>query len=333
MPSNQPGEYQTVSWTEIFCQCLPIRNPKPTTEPDIEMQNMSSPPWPPRSTSLRRATNLNNPVIPDSIVRANDPDNITRPSHNSWWLRDDDDDRSVPSAPPSRSGARNPIASHLSDTPGPSGMCAPPRTKNPYTVTWLDTAPRPSSSVYMSGGIPTSSSSSTYSSDPSWNLPAPESILSSASPDQSPAPSSGNDIRVPNTSPRAASYAAVLDVICPWCSSFCYVLVRLSQLLSIVGIFLFLCHILIHLHTFLPQFRSSDTEHAYPFLAYKLSASMRMYRHELARTIVRECRLDFFMQVATFGSQLCIPRLEVRTVPTKSSPVLRRDYAINPCLG
>jgi hypothetical protein len=212
MPSNQPGEYQTVSWTEIFCQCLPIRNPKPTTEPDIEMQNMSSPPWPPRSTSLRRATNLNNPVIPDSIVRANDPDNITRPSHNSWWLRDDDDDRSVPSAPPSRSGARNPIASHLSDTPGPSGMCTPPRTKNLYTVTWLDTAPRPSSSVYMSGGIPTSSSSSTYSSDPSWNLPAPESIFSSASPDQSPALISGNAIRVPNISPGAASYAAVLDV-------------------------------------------------------------------------------------------------------------------------
>jgi hypothetical protein len=122
----------------------------------------------------------------------------------------------------------------------------------------------------------------------------------------------------------------ISPVICPWCSSFCYVLIRLSQLLSIVGIFLFLCHILIHLHTFLPQFRSSDTEHAYPFLAYKLSASMRMHRHELARTIARECRLDFSMQVATFGSQLCTPRLEVST---KSSPVLRRDYAINPCLG
>jgi hypothetical protein len=173
---------------------------------------MSSSAWPPRSTSLRTTTKLNNPVIPDSVVRTNNPDNIARPSHNSWWLREDDDDRSVPSAPPSRSGARNPIASCLSDTSGLSGRCTPPRTKNPYTVTWLDTTPRPSSSVYMSGGIPTSSSSSTYSSDPSWNLPAPESIFSSASPDQSPAPTSGNTIRVPNISPRAASYAAVLDV-------------------------------------------------------------------------------------------------------------------------
>ncbi|KAI4845682.1 hypothetical protein E4T44_05487 [Aureobasidium sp. EXF-8845] len=179
MPSSQPGEYKPVSWTEIFCQCLPMRNPKPTTEPDIEMQSISSSSWPPRSTSLRTPTNLNNPVIPDSIVRANNPDNITRPSHNSWWLREDDDDRSVPSAPPSRSGARNPIASCLSDTSGHCGRRTPPRTKNPYTVTWLDPAPRPSSSVYMSGGL---------------------------------AASSGNDVRVPDISPRAASYAAVLDV-------------------------------------------------------------------------------------------------------------------------
>jgi hypothetical protein len=212
MPPRQPGEYQPVSWTEIFCQCLPICNPKPTTEPDIEMQNMASSPWPPRSTSLRTATKLNNPVIPDSIFRANNPDDITRPSHNSWWLRENDDDRSVPSAPPSRSGARNVIASCLSDASGPSGMRTPPRTKNPYTVTRLDTAPRPSSSVYVSGGIPTSSSSSTYSSDPSWHFPAPESIFSSASPDHSPVPISRHDVHVPNISPRAASYAAVLDV-------------------------------------------------------------------------------------------------------------------------
>jgi hypothetical protein len=64
----------------------------------------------------------------------------------------------------------------------------------------------------MSGGLAASSSSSTYSSDPSWNLPAPESIFSSASPDQSPASSSRNDVRVPIISPRAASYAAFLDV-------------------------------------------------------------------------------------------------------------------------
>jgi hypothetical protein len=95
--------------------------------------------------------------------------------------------------------------------------CARPRErKTPYTVTWLDTALRPTSSVYMSGGIPTSSSSSTYSSDPSWHLPDPESIFSSHSPDHSPdhspAPPSRNDPSVPRLSPRAASYAAVLDV-------------------------------------------------------------------------------------------------------------------------
>jgi hypothetical protein len=156
---------------------------------------------------LRTAVQVNNPVVPNHIVRANNPENIQRPphnsSHNSWWLRDDDDDHAGPSTPPSRSGARNPIASTLSDTPGPSDR---PRTRNPYTVTWLDTAPRH-----------TSASSSTYSSGPEWNLPAPESIFSSHSdlPPASPTsgfPTSGNDVRVPRISPRAVSYAAVLDV-------------------------------------------------------------------------------------------------------------------------
>jgi hypothetical protein len=197
MPSNQPGEYEPASWTEIFCQCLPVRKTKPSAEPDIEMQDMhSSQRWSTRSTSLAR---VNNPVVPNHIVRANNPDNIQRPSHNShnsWWLRDDDE--AGPSAPPSRSGARNPIASTLSDTPGPSDR---PRTKNPYTVTWLDTAPRHASS-----------SSSTYSSSgPSWNLPSPESVFSSHS-DLPPTSPTSRDVRVPRISPRAVSYTAVLDV-------------------------------------------------------------------------------------------------------------------------
>jgi hypothetical protein len=199
MPSNQPGEYEPASWTEIFCQCLPVRKTKPSAEPDIEMQDMhSSQRWSTRSTSLAR---VNNPVVPNHIVRANNPDNIQRPSHNShnsWWLRDDDE--AGPSAPPSRSGARNPIASTLSDTPGPSGR---PRTRNPYTVTWLDTAPRPTSSVYL----PSPSSSS----GPSWNLPAPESIFSSHS-DLPPTSPTSRDVRVPRISPRAVSYTAILDV-------------------------------------------------------------------------------------------------------------------------
>jgi hypothetical protein len=206
MPSNQPGEYEPASWTEIFCQCLPIRKTKPSSaEPDIEMQDMpSSHAWPPRSTSLRTAVQVNNPVVPNHIVRANNPDNIQRPSHNpshnSWWLRADDDEISVPSAPPSRSGAKNPIASTLSDAHGPSGR---PRTRNPYTVTWLDTAPRLTSSVY-----PPSPSSS---SGPSWKLPAPESIFSSHS-DLAPASPTSRDVRVPRISPRAVGYADVLDV-------------------------------------------------------------------------------------------------------------------------
>jgi hypothetical protein len=165
----------------------------------------SSQRWPTRSTTLRTAVQVNNPVVPNHIVRANNPENIQRPphnpSHNSWWLRDDDE-TSVPSAPPSRSGARHPVAQHLSDTPGPSSR---PRTKNPYTVTWLDAAPRP-----------TSSCSSTYSSGPEWKLPAPESIFSSHSTDYPTAsladPPTSRDVRVPRISPRAVSYTAVLDV-------------------------------------------------------------------------------------------------------------------------
>jgi hypothetical protein len=189
-----------------------MRKTNPSSaEPDIEMRDMRS--WSPRSTSLGAAVQVNNPVVPNHIVRANNPDNIRRPahnpSHNSWWLRGDDDDESGPSTPPSRSGARNPIASTLSNTPGASGR---PRTRNPYTVTWLDTAPRPTSSVYPPPPSPSSSSG------PSWKLPAPESIFSSHSVDVHSTDSlahpstSRNDIRVPRISRRAASYAAVLDV-------------------------------------------------------------------------------------------------------------------------
>jgi hypothetical protein len=73
------------------------------------------------------------------------------------------------------------------------------------TVTWLDTAPRPTSSVYPPPPSPSSSSG------PSWKLPAPESIFSSHSDFSSGLPTS-RDVRVPRISPRAASYAAVLDV-------------------------------------------------------------------------------------------------------------------------
>jgi hypothetical protein len=188
-----------------------MRKTNPSSaEPDIEMRDMRS--WSPRSTSLGAAVQVNNPVVPNHIVRANNPDNIRRPahnpSHNSWWLRGDDDDESGPSTPPSRSGARNPIASTLSDTLDRSGR---PRTKNSYTVTWLDTAPRPTSSVYPPPPSPSSSSG------PSWKLPAPESIFSSHSTDVHSDHSSGlpvpiNEVRVPTISRRAASYAAVLDV-------------------------------------------------------------------------------------------------------------------------
>jgi hypothetical protein len=185
-----------------------MRKTNPSSaEPDIEMRDMRS--WSPRSTSLGAAVQVNNPVVPNHIVRANNPDNIQRPSqnpsHNSWWLGDDDE--AGPSTPLSRSGARNPIASTFSETSGPSDR---PRTRNPYTVTWLDTAPRPTSSVYPP-------SSPSFSSGPSWKLPAPESIFSSHSTDvhstDSPAhPSTSRNVRVPRISPRAASYAAVLDV-------------------------------------------------------------------------------------------------------------------------
>jgi len=232
MPSN--SEYEISSWSELLCQCLPIRNKKPAAEePDIEMQNMSA---------SSRYSAVNNPVIPDHVVRANNPDNIQRPSHTSWWLRDDSS--SCPSAPPSRSGARNPVASYLDPTPGPSGIRTPPRTTNPYTsplrirssfemfahnpsspetlalhtpqwvsrVDWAETAnPRIASSVYTSGGIP-ASDSDTYSSGPSWRLPAPSSIYSSDASDHVTTIDPRLTARIPRTSPRAASYAAILDV-------------------------------------------------------------------------------------------------------------------------
>ncbi|KAG9842783.1 hypothetical protein KCU98_g5391, partial [Aureobasidium melanogenum] len=232
MPSKHSGEYELLSWSEIFCQCLPI-NKKPAAEPDVEMQNMSA---------SSHYSAVNNPVIPDHVVRANNPDNIQRPSHISWWLRDDSS--SCPSAPPSRSGARNPVASYLDPTPGPSGTRTPPRTTDPYTlprrfrssfdmfvhnpsspeayaphtpqwvsrVDWAETAgSRIASSVYTSAGI-AASNSDTCSSGPSWRLPAPSSIYSSDADDHTTTPDSRLTARVPRVSPRAASYAAILDV-------------------------------------------------------------------------------------------------------------------------
>jgi hypothetical protein len=153
MPSN--GEYTPASWTEIFCQCLPMRKTKAPGDADIEMQSMPS---------SHRPTAFNNPVVPAHIIRANNPDNIQRPSHNSWWLTADDSSSS-PSAPPSRSGAQNPVA----------GV--------------LETSQR--ASEYMSGGRPVSS------------------VYSDAAPGVA---GRFAEIRVPRISPRAASYAAVLDV-------------------------------------------------------------------------------------------------------------------------
>ncbi|CAD0092672.1 unnamed protein product [Aureobasidium mustum] len=228
MPSKHPGEYELASWSEIFCQCFPVRNKKSATEPDIEMQNMPS-------SSHYPA--VNNPVVPNHIVRANHPDNIQRPSHTSWWLRDDSS--SCPSAPPSRSGATNPIASYLDPTPGPVGMRTPPRTTNPYTSprrlrSSLDvfvhnpSSPEASachtpqwvsrlgaetpdsgdaSSVYMSGGIPASDFD--YSSG---RLPVASSIYSSDAGDHISALPPHLTARIPRMSPRAASYAAILDV-------------------------------------------------------------------------------------------------------------------------
>ncbi|KAH0274420.1 hypothetical protein KCU91_g5279, partial [Aureobasidium melanogenum] len=220
------GEYQVASWSEIFCQCLPIGNKKPAAGPDIEMQNMSA---------SSRYSAINNPVIPENVVRANNPDNIQRPSHTSWWLRDDSS--SCPSAPSSRSGAMNPVASYLDPTDGPTGVRTPPRTTDPYTaprhvrssidmfvanpsspeapaphtpqwvsrVDWAETAdPEVASSVYPI-------SDSDYSSGPSWRLPAPSSIYSSDAAD-TPTPNPLLGARVSRISPRAASYTAILDV-------------------------------------------------------------------------------------------------------------------------
>ncbi|KAH0369104.1 hypothetical protein KCU65_g3545, partial [Aureobasidium melanogenum] len=188
------------------------------------MQNMSA---------SSRYSAVNNPVVPEHVVRANHPDNIQRPSHTSWWLRDDSS--SCPSAPPSRSGAMDPVTSYLDPTPGPSGIRTPPRTTDPYTsplrirssidmfvhnpsspevpapqtpqsvsrVDWAD--PRIASSIYPV-------SDSEYSSGPSWRLPAPSSIYSSDAADYTPTPDPRLGARVPRISPRAASYAAILDV-------------------------------------------------------------------------------------------------------------------------
>ncbi|KAI4719748.1 hypothetical protein E4T48_04033 [Aureobasidium sp. EXF-10727] len=188
MPYSQPGEYELASWTEIFCQCLPLRTKKASAEPDIEMQNMPS-------SSSDRYPAVNNPVVPSYIVRANNPDNIQRPSHTSWWLRDDE---SCPSAAPSRSGARNPIAASPDRTPGPVGLRTPTCTPNPGTH------PRPSSSDYLD--------SDSHSSGPSWRLPAPSSIYSSHPSEQTSINGPHLSTRIPRISPRAASYAAVLDV-------------------------------------------------------------------------------------------------------------------------
>ncbi|KAK6002310.1 hypothetical protein QM012_001948 [Aureobasidium pullulans] len=232
MSSNQSGEYALASWSEIFCQCLPIRNKKPSVEPNIELQSMSS---------LRHYPTVNNPVVPAHIVRANNPESFQRPSHTFRWLRDDSS--SCLSAPPSRSGARNPVASFLDSTPGPTGIRAPPRTTNPYTiprcvrssvdmfvhdpsspeapapqipqwvsrVDWAETAdPRVASSVYMSEGLPASDSD--CSSGPGCRLPVACSVYSSDAVNHTSTIDPRLTARIPSISPRAASYAGILDI-------------------------------------------------------------------------------------------------------------------------
>ncbi|KAI5202084.1 hypothetical protein E4T39_04894 [Aureobasidium subglaciale] len=252
--------YKPMSWSELLCQCLPVRNNKPSAEPDIEMQNFSSRRYPFNSTHFGQTPA--NPVVPGHVVRANHPDNTRKNPHDSWWLRDDSD--GCPSAAPSRSGARNPVAARLSRSPGPAGMRTPPRCANPYLppprcptnlviaantpdmfvhdsnsspeapaprtpdwddftrVSWTDAArvrvspPASPTSVFrMSGALPDSPSSS-YPSSPIWELP-PSSIFYSDEGVHTPDVRRDTDARIaavrfPRVSPRAASYAAILDV-------------------------------------------------------------------------------------------------------------------------
>lgn len=198
MPSDQPVEYEPASWTEILCQCLPVRKTKPET--DIEMQNMDS---------THRYPAVNNPVVPEHIVRANNPDNIrrTRPARDSWWLRADDD------TPPSRSGAVNPIADTLKTTPDTCRHSyTPPPTYNTNLRIAANTPEIFTHNPGLSPEVPAAL-------PPDWNHlsrvewpntdPRP---ASSIYPLSTPPPASHSRIRIPRISPRAASYAAVLDV-------------------------------------------------------------------------------------------------------------------------
>ncbi|KAI5250099.1 hypothetical protein E4T42_05046 [Aureobasidium subglaciale] len=254
--------YKPMSWSELLCQCLPVRNNKPSVEPDIEMQNYSSRRYPFNSTHFGQTPA--NPVVPDPVARANRPDNTRRRPYDSWWMRDDSDQ--CPSAAPSRSGARNPVARHLSRSPGPVGMRTPPRCANPYLpppryppnlriaantpdmfvhdsnsspgapeartpdwedftrVSWTDPArarvspPASPTSVHrMSGALPGSPTSDYSSSSPIWELPNPSSIFSSDAGVRTPDVRADNAahiaaVRVPRISPRAASYADILDI-------------------------------------------------------------------------------------------------------------------------
>ncbi|THX67481.1 hypothetical protein D6D04_10807 [Aureobasidium pullulans] len=162
MPSNTAGEYQPASWSELFCQCFPLRTKKPSpADQDIEMQNMS------------------NPVVPEHVVRANNPDNIrrpARPSPQSWWLRDD----TPPVAPP---------------TAGPSGPRQPYTPPQPHRNNLRIAANSPDMFVHDSASSPQfpslgtpqwdhlnrvqwTANSSNYSSQNSGRIPTPSSIYS-----------------------------------------------------------------------------------------------------------------------------------------------------------
>jgi hypothetical protein len=58
------------------------------------------------------------------------------------------------------------------------------------------------------------------------------------------------------------------------------------------------------------QLRSSNIKHVYPYLAYKISTGMGIYRHDLTRTIARMCRVGLFVRVVELDGQICIPRSE-----------------------
>ncbi|THX11022.1 hypothetical protein D6D13_05034 [Aureobasidium pullulans] len=163
MPSNTAGEYQPASWSELFCQCFPLRTKKPSpADQDIEMQNMS------------------NPVVPEYVVRANNPDNIrrpARPSPQSWWLRDD----TPLVAPPPTAGPSGPHQPYTPPQPRRNNLRIAANSPDMFVH---DSA---SSPQFPSLGTPQwdhlnrvqwTANSSNYSSQNSGRIPTPSSIYS-----------------------------------------------------------------------------------------------------------------------------------------------------------